>query len=506
MVNPAPDDALRFQNVDDASRLRDRLVHANFTNQGVVDLIGQTDLSSVIESKQSEYLHRTSGGSPLETLVRLFVIGIAVDVQDACQAVAPLPLQVCTDAGLLHVDNNLVTSAVGLLPIGDLYIAFDTLHRLQLGRPDYVMGVGKSTLNLANITIHQQCHQSLDLGTGSGFLAFLAASHSERTFAVDRNPRAIQFAQFNAQLNGISNIVLRTGDLFEPIQGETFDLVVSNPPFVISPENQYIYRDSGFKGDEVCQQIIRQVPPYLSEGGYCQILCNWAHLKGQDWQERLAAWFTGTGCDAMVLRVDTSSPEVYANTWIQHTEQGNVQRDNHRLEQWLSYYKQQDIEAFSAGIVVLRRRSNQPNWFVADDYPGNTQGPCGHEILRWFLSKDYLQAHQDDRDLINAILQLSPDAQLTQQSQPNKDGGWRVAHVAVSRVAGFVHRDEINPIVANFLGQFDGQRPLSELITEVAHTLGQTPDDVSKKVLSVVRQLVLQGILVPTTTRSKVLP
>ena len=52
-------------------------------------------------------------------------------------------------------------------------------------------------------------------------------------------------------LNGVANIEFRAGSFFEPANGEQFDLVVSNPPYVISPETELIFRDSGKLGDSV---------------------------------------------------------------------------------------------------------------------------------------------------------------------------------------------------------------------------------------------------------------
>jgi hypothetical protein len=51
-------------------------------------------------------------------------------------------------------------------------------------------------------------------------------------------------------------------------------------------------------GDQFCQKIVREVPQFPCQGGYCQILCHWAHYAGQDWQDRLVSWFEGAGCGA----------------------------------------------------------------------------------------------------------------------------------------------------------------------------------------------------------------
>lgn len=150
-------------------------------------------------------------------------------------------------------------------------------------------GVAASSRTLAQMTIRRQSTQTLDLGTGCGVLAFLASSHSERVWAVDRNPRAVLMTQFNPQLNNVPNMECRTGDLFAPIHGQTFDLVFCNPPFVVAPEQGTLHTYSGLRADQLGQTIIQQAPTFLSEGGYCQLLCNWVQLASQNWQERLAS-------------------------------------------------------------------------------------------------------------------------------------------------------------------------------------------------------------------------
>ena len=87
-----------------------------------------------------------------------------------------------------------------------------------------------------------------------------------------------------------------------PGAGERFDLIVSNPPYVISPLRRYLFRDSGLPVDEVCRSIVRAAPAHLDVGGHCQLLASWAHVAGEDWRQRLETWFAGTGCDAYVLR------------------------------------------------------------------------------------------------------------------------------------------------------------------------------------------------------------
>ena len=125
------------------------------------------------------------------------------------------------------------------------------------------------------------------------------------------------------------NIECREGDLFAPVQGQTFDLVFCNPPFVIAPEQGTLHTYSGLPADQLCQTIVQQAPTFLREGGYCQLLCNWIQVAGQDWQERLASWFEGTGCDVWVLHSHSEEVADYALKRISEAESDpNSSREN----------------------------------------------------------------------------------------------------------------------------------------------------------------------------------
>ncbi len=75
--------------------------------------------------------------------------------------------------------------------------------------------------------------------------------------ATDVNPRVPCFVTFNARLNGIENIELLMGDGFEPVAGRSFDLILSNPPFFITPKNDYLFCDNPLELDQLCRQLVR---------------------------------------------------------------------------------------------------------------------------------------------------------------------------------------------------------------------------------------------------------
>ncbi|MFJ8185657.1 HemK2/MTQ2 family protein methyltransferase [Streptomyces sp. NPDC096105] len=112
----------------------------------------------------------------------------------------------------------------------------------------------------------------LDVGTGSGALALAAARRGARVTAVDVSRRAVCAARLNALRAGLSVQVLR-GNLFEPVRGRSFDLVLANPPYVPAPRAHRPPRgaarawDAGGDGRLVLDRICHEAPGLLRPGG-----------------------------------------------------------------------------------------------------------------------------------------------------------------------------------------------------------------------------------------------
>jgi len=201
---------------------------------------------------------------PGEPVARVVVVPL--DLAEAQVLFAPEDIQIWIDAGLLSRVDGRVEPLVQIVPFRKLFLVSDRDWAVNVrSRPDVVMGLTSSTCWLAEFTIRRDSECTLDLGTGTGVLAMLAARHSERVVATDINPRALEFARFNAALNGIDNIEFLEGDMFEAVEGRTFDLILSNPPFTVSPASSCLYRDNPLDGDEFVERIIRTAPSFLNE-------------------------------------------------------------------------------------------------------------------------------------------------------------------------------------------------------------------------------------------------
>lgn len=112
----------------------------------------------------------------------------------------------------------------------------------------------------------------LDLGTGSGHLAVVAALAGASATAVDVSRRALLSVRLNARLNGVHVTALR-GDLFAPVADRRFDVIVSNPPYLPHPDEDLPERglaraiDAGPRGRAFIDRICAQVGEHLVPGG-----------------------------------------------------------------------------------------------------------------------------------------------------------------------------------------------------------------------------------------------
>ena len=111
----------------------------------------------------------------------------------------------------------------------------------------------------------------LDMGTGSGVCAVFAAKYARRVVAVDINPAAVRCAGINAILNHLERkIDVRHGDLFAPVAGERFDLILFNPPFVqAAPLDD---RDRAWRSKDVAERFAAGLGAHLKLGGSALVL------------------------------------------------------------------------------------------------------------------------------------------------------------------------------------------------------------------------------------------
>jgi methylase of polypeptide subunit release factors len=488
----------------DCRRIRDVLTKANYTEQSICKLLGIEHLGRLREMRLPVMLRRTAGDGPLPALVRMFVLGQPVELSAARQAIAPMSLEEWKTFGLIEVADSRASACFQLRCYRDLIFAYDFVRRAKGGlRKDFVMGVSPSSLVLAGMTVRRKSAATLDLGFGCGIQAILAAPHSERVIGVDCNPRAATLARLNANLNDITNIDFREGDMFAPARGEKFDLIVSNPPFIISPENRHFFLNSGLEGDEICRRIVKETPQFLNEGGYCVMNANWAVVEGQEWRERLAGWFEGAGCHALVFAQSMRELGEYAADLI---EVGNNEEEEHArlFGEWMEYYAKRRITAIGQGVIIMRRDSQRPSWFAAEQAPANIHYPSGEDVELLMELRTFLHALPAEKDLLDARLKLAPNVRLDQVCEA-RDSMWQAVSARLRRVGGLEFSGALDGQSAMTLAHWDGTRSVRSCLQELAAALQTNFEAFVPKALPLVSRLVEQGFLLPAERREPAL-
>jgi methylase of polypeptide subunit release factors len=416
-----------------------------------------------------------SGFSPLS---RLFRLGAPLTEAAAAEALAPLRLAELERAGLVERRGALVRPSVEICSWRGLLLANDFVSPRPA--PDVVLGPGRATEMLASLTVRHPVESALDLGTGSGPQALLAARHAERVVGTDPNSRALRLATLNAELNGIENVEWREGSLFEPVRGETFDLVVANPPYVVSPGSELLYRD-GFGGDALSASVVSEAAAYLREGGYAHVMCNWIRRPGEAWTDTPRRWLEGSGCDVWLLHEADVGPAAYATLWNAELLQGDPGGYADTIEHWLSYYRREGIETVAMGAVVLRKRAGR-NWFRADEMVRSPKPDAGEQVREVFAAETWLA---DAPELLDEVFAPADGLRLD-ETLLAKNGSFELERTQVRGAHDAGVRPRLTRRAVELLLELDGERPLRALVAE--------PE--AGELVPMVRNLVGLGLLV----------
>ncbi len=463
---------------------------AGYSAEGLVRALGPTDLPAQVSPDMPYFLGLTRDRTPLHTLIRLFLLNVPVPAADAAAAFAPVPVERAADAGLVSAGPAGVSSCVRVLAFRGLLLACD---HIDSSAREQVMGITNSTATLADFAVRRPGGAALDLGTGCGVLALAAAPYFQDVAATDVSERAVAFTRFNAAWNDIPNVAAAAGDAFDPVRGRRFDLILSNPPFVISPGVRFTYRDSGMALDGFAENLLRRAPAFLTEGGFFQATCDCVQPAGGDWRERITAWLEGSGCDAWIMTVETQSPLEYARTWVRDTEHGGAAEKSRLYEDWVAFLERERVGAVATLLVAMRKRTGK-NWIRIEDAP-ESLGRFGADVALGFALHDYLEATTDTA-LLDEKLALHPETQLEQEFQAS-GGTWNTVAARIRIARGLRHVGNIDGRTAGLLARCDGSVPVRNLVARLAASAGVPPERVTPGCIALLRQLIGRGFLIP---------
>jgi methylase of polypeptide subunit release factors len=499
----------------DVRALRADLTDAGFTVDRLTGLWGAAGEAALERGDRVPARRALAGSdSAAAVLARLFVLGLPEDAAAVERALPTLGLAGAQRAGLLEVSGAAVRPLLDLRPYafldargaGEWWIASD-LGELATGealRTDHVLGVGGASVTLSGLLLPGPVDTALDLGTGCGIQALHLAREARRVVATDISQRALDLAALNASLNGIESIELRLGSLFDPVAGERFDRVVSNPPFVITPRRpdvpEYEYRDGGAVGDDLVAGIIGSVGEHLVPGGIAQLLGNWEYRAGGDGLQRALGWVDSARpmpLDAWIVERETLDPARYAETWIRD---GGTRPSSPDFEPlvgaWLDDFASREVNAIGFGYLLLRRPRGDRMLRRAErlDAPLGAAGSAaalGSHLAEALAAHDAAAA-LDDVALLAALPVVAPDVTEERSHWP---GAEHPTVITLRQGGGFRRELQVGTALAAVVGACDGELELGAIIGAVASILDVDLDALTAEIVPEVRELLIAGLL-----------
>ncbi|MEO6701377.1 MAG: methyltransferase [Jatrophihabitantaceae bacterium] len=479
-------------------------VRERYRPDQVAELLGLAGAAARARSDLAGLDRMTRAASPIETMIRLFLLGRPVTPAQAAAALLPLALPDALSAGLLERVGDQVRARLAVHPLAEpdgpaWWVLSDFGTDLRDGRLEagHVLGVGSAATTLAQATIRRPVRRALDLGIGCGVQALHLSRHCDQVVGTDLDRRALAFAASTAELNG-QRWQLRAGSLLEPVAEDCFDLIVCNPPFIVGPgfrpgQDGFSYRDSGLAGDAVCARLLAELPARLNVGGTAQLLANWIIGQDQPWPDRLAGWLPELGCDVWIWQREVAEPAEYVAMWLRDAgERPGTESWQRGYDHWLDWFVENRVAGIGMGMVHLRRTDASGPTVRCEDVRQPYQLPIGAAVADWFDRQQWL------RTVELPAARLAPARDLVLDSRALLSAtGWEPAISSLRQSHGMRWELEVDQAVAGLVAASSQQLPLSVLLGLVAASVGAPADQVAEALLPVVRDLVERGFLVP---------
>jgi methylase of polypeptide subunit release factors len=486
------------------ARLRADLEAAAYTVEAVGALLGPL-ATAALGREQTIPAQRVTAGAdgPLATLVRLFGLGDAVDTAEAAAALPSLGLAGASALRLVREQGPGVVATCDLRPYGEeghaWWVASDLTElatRAPL-REDHVLGIGGASTTLASWTPRPAVERALDVGTGCGVQALHLGSHAQHVTVTDISTRALEFARFNAVLNGLHWEVVE-GSMLDPVAGQRFGLIVSNPPFVITPRSPDVplfeYRDGGQSGDSIVADLVRSIGDHLEPGGVAQFLGNWEVVGDTDWRERVRGWVTGTGLDAWIVQRDVQDPAEYAETWSRDGGHHSATTEFATMyAAWLDDFASRGVSAIGFGVITLQKPAGEREPFVdLTEATGPVTAPMGPHVLSGLRARTWLAEHDDD-ELLAVAWRCADDVVEERHGRPGEE---EPAVIQLRQGVGLGRVVRLDTVGAALVSVCDGSLPAGVALDAIAELLGEDAAAVRDSTVPLLRGLVADGLLV----------
>ena len=462
--------------------------------------------------------------SPVAVLTALFMLGEPVL---ATALDAALPRTGAAGAAVIGLvgepdEAGYVRARVDLRPheavddAGEIrwWVASD-LGELVTGRalaPDHVLGIGGAGLTLAGLTPRTRVRNALDLGCGCGIQTLYLLRHAEHVVATDVSERALSFTAFNAALAGVcvtgdpdagsggggGRLELLRGSLLEPVAGRRFDLIASNPPFVLTPPAVreaglplMEYRDAG---GPILPVLVAGLREHLEPGAAAVMLGNWEHRGADSWREAVATWIP-EGLDGWVIEREVQDPVEYATMWLRDgglTLERDAEGFDAALGAWIDDFEVRGVQGVGFGYLIVHRplRPRDP-WRLLEEVTTSGQGVLGHHVAEVLEVRERL-AGLDDDAVADLRPVLAPDVTEERHLIP---GAAEPTVILLRQGGGLGRTIRASTVVAALAGVADGELSVGQIASAVVALTGEDANGLRAEMVEATRHLITVGFL-----------
>ena len=462
--------------------------------------------------------------SPVAVLTALFMLGEPVL---ATALDAALPRTGAAGAAVIGLvgepdEAGYVRARVDLRPheavddAGEIrwWVASD-LGELVTGRalaPDHVLGIGGAGLTLAGLTPRTRVRSALDLGCGCGIQTLYLLRHAEHVVATDISERALAFTAFNAALAGVcvmggpdagsggggGRLELLQGSLLEPVAGRRFDLIASNPPFVLTPPAVreaglplMEYRDAG---GPVLPVLVAGLREHLEPGAAAVMLGNWEHRGADSWREAVATWIP-EGLDGWVIEREVQDPVEYATMWLRDgglTPERDAEGFDAALGAWIDDFEVRGVQGVGFGYLIVHRplRSRDP-WRLLEEVTTSGRGVLGHHVAEVLEVRERLTGLDDDA-VVDLRPVLAPDVTEERHFIP---GAVEPTVILLRQGGGLGRTIRASTVVAALAGVADGELSVGQIASAVVALTGEDAIGLRAEMVEATRHLITVGFL-----------
>ena len=488
--------APRLGSEEEFAAARGVLTECDFTPKGICERLGIAALDTYQPNRFGAANLRTAEQA-VDALILLLMDGEYVPAETLQRLLPAGAVETLASLSLIARDAERPEMWFGgciLFPTRGMWLASD---RIAVPGSDTLPACGdlvfpaaiENTVAFLGTLPETPCSALLDLGTGSGVAALDGARYASRAWGTDIAERSVHFAEFNRRLNGIQNATMLQGDLYAPVEGLTFDRIVSHPPYVPARRNAMIFRDGGEDGEQILRGIVEGLPRFLRPGGRFYSFVVAADCEDQWFEERLRLWLGAAEAEfdlVLAAHTLTDPRDLTANSFLgQHTALEDIR---YRHEIW----RQRKVNFLFNGSVLMRRHNSARPAITARVLTG--EGFTARHV-EWLLewSTEIHDASRLER-LMELRPFLSPHAELA-VTHRQRDGQLVPEVFSLRSNGPFEAECMLQPWLAQIVAQCDGKASWREHF-ERAKSGGAIPGlTAAGEFLEVLEPLVSNGLM-----------